>query len=115
MYKHTEASVKMGKDLSNFVNIERGVKQGDSLSPNLFKIHINDLPDIFDDSRHPITLETLCLEPIFWFCNILYKSPSLHTESKAFFRSIKHPNIYRLFVLTYLLVNDLTIENTKFI
>jgi hypothetical protein len=32
MYKHTEASVKMGKELSNFVNIERGVKQGDSLS-----------------------------------------------------------------------------------
>lgn len=37
MYKHTEASVKMGEDLSNFVNIERGVKQGDSLSPNLLK------------------------------------------------------------------------------
>jgi hypothetical protein len=33
MYKHTEASVKMGEDLSNFVNIERGVKQGDSLRP----------------------------------------------------------------------------------
>jgi hypothetical protein len=32
MHKHTEASVKMGKELSNFVNIERGVKQGDSLS-----------------------------------------------------------------------------------
>jgi hypothetical protein len=28
MYKHTEASVKMGKDLSNFVNTERRVKQG---------------------------------------------------------------------------------------
>jgi hypothetical protein len=24
MHKHTEASVKMGEDLSNFVNIERG-------------------------------------------------------------------------------------------
>ena len=32
MHKHTEASNKMGKELSNFVNIERGVKQGDSLS-----------------------------------------------------------------------------------
>jgi hypothetical protein len=26
MHKHTGASVKMGEDLSNFVNIERGVK-----------------------------------------------------------------------------------------
>ena len=33
MHKHTEASVKVGEDLSNFVNIERGVKQGDSVSP----------------------------------------------------------------------------------
>jgi hypothetical protein len=38
MYKHTEASAKMGEDLSNFVNIERRVKQGYSLNPNLFKI-----------------------------------------------------------------------------
>jgi hypothetical protein len=29
MYKHTEASAKMGEDLSNFVNIERRVKQGE--------------------------------------------------------------------------------------
>jgi hypothetical protein len=62
----------------------------DSLIPNLFKIYINDLPDIFDGSCHPVTLETLsssilaeasvCLyiflimlysfEPIFWFCII---------------------------------------------
>jgi hypothetical protein len=48
MHKHTEASGKMEEDLSNFVNIERRIfKQWDSLSPNLFKIYINDLPDIF--------------------------------------------------------------------
>jgi hypothetical protein len=32
-----KASVKMGADLSNFVNIERGVKQGDSLIPIYLK------------------------------------------------------------------------------
>ena len=37
MYKHTEASVKMGKDLSNFVNTERRVKQGYSLTPIYLK------------------------------------------------------------------------------
>ena len=73
MHKHTEASVKMGEDLSNFVNIERGVKQGDSLRPNLFKIYINDLPDIFDDSHHPVTLETLSLKCLM-FAEGLQKS-----------------------------------------
>jgi hypothetical protein len=71
MYKHTEASVKMGEDLSNFVNIERGFKQGDSLSPNLFKIYINDLPDIFDDSCHSVTLETLALNCLTFADDIL--------------------------------------------
>jgi hypothetical protein len=28
MHKHTEASFKMGEDLSNFVNIERGLSKG---------------------------------------------------------------------------------------
>jgi hypothetical protein len=52
----------MGEDIFNFGNIERGVKQGECLNPNLFKIYINDLPDIFDDSCHPVALETLTIK-----------------------------------------------------
>jgi hypothetical protein len=75
MHKHTEASGKMEEDLSNFVNIERGIfKQWDSLSPNLFKIYINDLPDIFDDSCHPVTLETLSLNCLMFADDILLLS-----------------------------------------
>ena len=83
MYKHTEASVKMGKELSNFVNIERGVKQGDSLRPNLFKIYINDLPDIFDDSCHPVTLETLSLNCLMFADDILFLSESAEGLQKS--------------------------------
>ena len=83
MYKHTEASVKMGKDLSNFVNIVRGVKQVDSLIPNLFKIYINDLPDIFDDSCHPVTLETLSLNCLMFADDILLLSESAEGLQKS--------------------------------
>jgi hypothetical protein len=34
MHKHTDASIKMGEDIFNFGNIERGVKQGECLNPN---------------------------------------------------------------------------------
>jgi hypothetical protein len=82
MYKHTEASVKMGKDLSNFVNTERRVKQGYSLNPNLFKIY-NDLPDIFDDSCHPVTLETLSLNCLRFADDILLLSESAEGLQKS--------------------------------
>jgi hypothetical protein len=83
MHKHTEASIKMGEDISNFVNIERGVKQGDSLNPNLFKIYINDLPDIFDDSCHPVTLETLSLKFLMFADDILLLSESAEGLQKS--------------------------------
>ena len=83
MHKHTEASIKMGEDISNFVNIERGVKQGDSLNPNLFKIYINDLPDIFDDSCHPVTLETLSLKFLMFADDILLLSESVEGLQKS--------------------------------
>jgi hypothetical protein len=48
----------------------------DSLIPNLFKIYINDLPDIFDGSCHPVTLETLSLSCLMLADDILLLSES---------------------------------------
>ena len=33
-----------------------GVRQGDNLTPNLFKLFVNDLPDIFDSNCMPVSL-----------------------------------------------------------
>ena len=76
MYQQTVASVKVNKNVSEHVVIERGVKQGDSLSPTLFNIYINDLPDIFDDSCKPVMLEKLSLNCLMFADDILLLSES---------------------------------------
>ena len=76
MYQQTEASVKVNGNISERVLIERGVKQGDSLSPTLFNIYINDLPDIFDDSCKPVMLEKLSLNCLMFADDILLLAES---------------------------------------
>ena len=57
MYEKTGISLKMNNIISRSLNIERGVRQGCILSPRLFNLFINDIPDIFDDSCSPVVLD----------------------------------------------------------
>ena len=54
MYHGCESCIKTDGVLSKLFQCETGVRQGDVLSPNLFNIYINDLPDIFkNDTDSP--------------------------------------------------------------
>lgn len=56
-YNITNSSLKFKDKHSVFFNIIRGVKQGDSLSPTLFNIFINDIAGNFnEDQSYPLKL-----------------------------------------------------------
>ena len=57
MYSLSKSAVKIQNKISNYFHLQRGVKQGDSLSPTLFNCFINDMHSIFDTSSNPLILE----------------------------------------------------------
>ena len=50
-YINTKSSLKYKEYISDYFHISRGVKQGDSLSPTLFNIFINDITKNFEDKQ----------------------------------------------------------------
>lgn len=64
MYNKTMVQIKLESGLTEAFNGTVGVKQGCVLSPTLFKLYVNDLPDIFNEKCSPVSMlnkQTNCL------------------------------------------------------
>ena len=76
MYHHTSLRVKVNDKLTPAFNSNIGVRQGDTISPNLFKVFINDLPSIFDNFCDPIILNNLKLNCLMFADDVVLFSES---------------------------------------
>jgi hypothetical protein len=56
MYSVSKSSIKVNNEISDRFLLKIGVKQGDNLSPNLFKKCINDLPKYSQSSGDAVLL-----------------------------------------------------------
>ena len=76
MYMDNILRVKIGHGLTDEFHSELGVRQGDTLSPNLFKIFINDLVDIFEDDCDAVSMGNLNMNCLMYADDLILLSQS---------------------------------------
>ena len=76
MYLQSSLCVKVNDKLTNTFKSLVGVRQGDVLSPNLFKIFINDLPSYLSSSPDPIYLNNKRLDCLIYADDVILLSSS---------------------------------------
>ena len=78
MYDKSSIQIKFNSGLSEKIYLNNGVKQGCVLSPTLFNLFINDLPNIFTDECHPVSLYKEKLNCLLYADDLVLISESEH-------------------------------------
>ena len=104
MYMDNILRVKIGHGLTDEFHSELGVRQGDTLSPNLFKIFINDLVDIFEDDCDAVSMGNLNMNCLMYADDLILLSQS-ETGLQKFLDKLE--NYCELWCL------DINIDKTK--
>jgi hypothetical protein len=87
MYNLCQSAVKIDNKHSNYFNLEKGVKQGDSLRPMLFNYFIN---DIFDQSCDPLKLDHTLLSSLSFAEDLVIFSESHKGLQNALYKLQKY-------------------------
>ena len=74
MYKAPDLKIKIQGCLTNRIYTNICVKQGCMLSPTLFNISINDLPEIFDKSCEPPLLQAMPINSLLYADDLILLS-----------------------------------------
>ena len=80
MYSNTELCIKTSTGLSDTFKSEIGVRQGDVLSPNVFKIYINDIVQYISRTKDtdPVSVGQTNLNCLLYADDIVLISRSKH-------------------------------------
>jgi exonuclease III len=77
MYSKSKACVKLPSGLTEYFDTNVGVKQGCVISPTLFNLFLNDIPEIFDyDRSDPVVLYEMVLNCLMFADDIALVSSS---------------------------------------
>ena len=76
MYSKSRSCIKVKEGLTNFIDLNLGVRQGDNLSPALFKIFINDLPKYLDGTKDHVDLGDLTINCLMYADDVVILSTS---------------------------------------
>lgn len=72
MHLNTQVSVKVNKNkLTELFHPSVGVRQGDNLIPKLFKLFVNDLPDIFTQDCDSVKLNSINLNCLMYADDVI--------------------------------------------
>ena len=71
MYDKTTQTLKINGKLTLPFKTSKGVRQGCVLSPRLFNLFINDIPEIFDEQCDPVKLGTINLQCLLYADDIV--------------------------------------------
>ncbi len=115
MYSSTSSQLKFKQGLGNSFPTEVGVKQGDNLSPTLFNIYINDLPDILDSTCTPPLLHNSTVPCLLFADDLVLLSTSKEGLENALSKLADYNDKWRL-TLSHKKSNTMTISkgtNTK--
>ena len=76
MYRNSEACIRIEENLTDPFFINLGVRQGDNLSPSLFKIFINDFPLYLEKCIDAVSLQNESLNCLMYADDIVIMSTS---------------------------------------
>ena len=78
LYLNVQCNVQMGDIVTDFFDIEEGVKQGCVLSPTLFSLYINELSEMLDEHDVGIHIMGVNIQCLFWADDVVLLADNDH-------------------------------------
>ena len=81
-YSRQELCIRWGAEMSSFFTISNGVRQGGTLSPSLFAVHIGDLSSLLNGSWIGCHISDVCINHVFYADDLCLKPPLCHSSAR---------------------------------